>query len=181
MPRLKGGKSRGAWCWRRRKHWATGVDPVSATSDRTIVPSGCGGCAHVSPPVIRSRQLMRHHGGHALKSQDHRERLRASPRHAMECGRRRGGVVSSASARGITGRRVVSRRASIDFPTLEGPRRRRRLWAERLHQVHLHWRLGDEGQPRWSALIAGATGEINVRPAPPAAPSPASRYSQGPR
>jgi hypothetical protein len=46
-------------------------------------------------------------------------------------------VVSRASARRIAGRMVVSRRASIDFPTPGGPRRRT-LWAERLHQVPLY-------------------------------------------
>jgi hypothetical protein len=44
---------------------------------------------------------------------------------------------SMASARGIAGRMVVSRRASIDFPTPGGPRRTT-LWAERRHHVPLH-------------------------------------------
>src|SRR5262245_14055401 len=38
------------------------------------------------PRVSRSRQLMRHNGGHALKSQAHRERLKASPLNSVECG-----------------------------------------------------------------------------------------------
>src|SRR5882724_7946969 len=37
------------------------------------------------PSVIRSRPLMRHHGGNTLKSQDHHEGLRALPRNPMEC------------------------------------------------------------------------------------------------
>jgi hypothetical protein len=39
------------------------------------------------PRVSRSRQRMRHTGGHALKSQAHCERLRASPLNARVCGR----------------------------------------------------------------------------------------------
>src|SRR5262249_8412843 len=38
------------------------------------------------PQVIRSRQLIRHDGGNASKSQDNREGLRALPLKAMECG-----------------------------------------------------------------------------------------------
>ena len=38
------------------------------------------------PQVIRSRQLIRHDGGNALKSQDNREGLGALPLKAMECG-----------------------------------------------------------------------------------------------
>ncbi len=46
-------------------------------------------------------------------------------------------MVSMASAKVITGRMVVSRRASIDLPAPGGPRRRT-LWAERLHHISLH-------------------------------------------
>src|SRR5215471_9249853 len=38
------------------------------------------------PQVIRSRQRIRHDGGNAWKSQDHREGLRPLPLKAMECG-----------------------------------------------------------------------------------------------
>jgi hypothetical protein len=48
-------------------------------------------------------------------------------------------VVSMASARGIAGRRVVSRRASIDLPAPGGPSRRT-LWSERLHRLNLRIR-----------------------------------------
>jgi hypothetical protein len=40
-------------------------------------------------------------------------------------------------ARVVAGRRVVKRRASIDFPTPGGPRSST-LWSERLHQLQLH-------------------------------------------
>ena len=46
---------------------------------------GLAGVRMVIPQVIRSRKLMRHHEGNALKSQDHREGLRALPLKAMEC------------------------------------------------------------------------------------------------
>jgi hypothetical protein len=46
-------------------------------------------------------------------------------------------VVSSASARRIAGKIVVSRRASIDVPTPGGPRRRT-LWTECLHPLQLY-------------------------------------------
>jgi hypothetical protein len=49
-------------------------------------------------------------------------------------------VVSMASARVITGRIVVSRRASIDWPAPGGPSQRT-LWSERLHQVLLYHQL----------------------------------------
>src|SRR5215475_5141362 len=39
------------------------------------------------PQVIRSRQRIRHDGGNAWKSQDHREGLRPLPLKAMECGK----------------------------------------------------------------------------------------------
>jgi hypothetical protein len=47
-------------------------------------------------------------------------------------------VVSMASARVIAGRMVVSRRASLDFPTPGGPRRRR-FGTQRRHPVPLHY------------------------------------------
>src|SRR5213594_695828 len=37
------------------------------------------------PQIIRSRQQMRHDGGHTLQYQDHREGFRALPLKAMEC------------------------------------------------------------------------------------------------
>src|SRR5262249_62185649 len=38
------------------------------------------------PSVIRCRKLMRHDEGNTLRSQDHREELRALPRNRVECG-----------------------------------------------------------------------------------------------
>jgi hypothetical protein len=38
------------------------------------------------PQVIRSRQLMRHDGGNALKYQDNREEFRTLPLNPMESG-----------------------------------------------------------------------------------------------
>jgi hypothetical protein len=52
-------------------------------------------------------------------------------------------VVSMASDRLMAGNMVVSRRASIDFPTPGGPRRRT-LGSERLHHFH-----------RWVGIRAG--------------------------
>jgi hypothetical protein len=50
---------------------------------------------------------------------------------------RRMRVVSTASARVMAGRMVVSRRASTDVPAPGGPMRRTE-WAERLHRLQLH-------------------------------------------
>jgi hypothetical protein len=55
-------------------------------------------------------------------------------------------VVSMASAKVIVGSMVVSRLASIDGPAPGGPRRRR-LWAERLHQVLLCHLLSENKRP----------------------------------
>jgi hypothetical protein len=46
-------------------------------------------------------------------------------------------VVSRASARGIAGRIVVSRRASLDVPAPGGPSRSR-VWSKRLHHLQLY-------------------------------------------
>jgi hypothetical protein len=49
-------------------------------------------------------------------------------------------VVSRASARVMSGRMVVSRRANLDFPAPGAPSSRT-LWSERLHHVQRHQRL----------------------------------------
>jgi len=53
--------------------------------DSAIVSRRFGRCVHVSPQVVRFRQRRRHDGGNTLRSQDHREELKALPRNRMEC------------------------------------------------------------------------------------------------
>jgi hypothetical protein len=55
-------------------------------------------------------------------------------------------VVSSASARLIVGKMVVSRRASLVVPAPGGPRRRT-LWSQRLHSVHPNMQRSMTCQP----------------------------------
>src|SRR5439155_5544887 len=50
-----------------------------------VVSRRCGCCAHVSPSVTRSRQLMGHDEGNTLPSQELCEGCRALPRKLMEC------------------------------------------------------------------------------------------------
>jgi hypothetical protein len=59
---------------------------------------------------------------------DHRRTLARQAGDAVEARGRK------AAARVIAGKRVVSRRASIDFPTPGGPRRST-LWSKRLHDL----------------------------------------------
>jgi hypothetical protein len=54
-------------------------------SDGAVFAGPFGSLPHVSPPDIRSRQQMRHDGGHTLQYQDHREGFRALLLKAMEC------------------------------------------------------------------------------------------------
>jgi hypothetical protein len=55
-------------------------------------------------------------------------------------------VVSSASARVIAGRMVVSRRASLDLPAPRGPSSKR-FGAQRLHDISLHQCLSSADGP----------------------------------
>jgi hypothetical protein len=48
---------------------------VEIDGDGAVVPHPCGGCAHVLPQIIRSRQLMRYDGDNTLQYQDNREGL----------------------------------------------------------------------------------------------------------
>src|SRR5262245_34457251 len=47
--------------------------------DSAIVSRRFGRCVHVSPQVVRFRKRMRHDGSNTLRSQDHREELKALP------------------------------------------------------------------------------------------------------
>jgi hypothetical protein len=96
--------------------------------------------------MVRQRHLARH--GHVPPTDQSRIRdglvgarhgrvVTTAVRSPVRLAKRWIRVVSMASASVIAGRSVVSRRASIDVPAPGGPRRRR-LWAERLHDLQFY-------------------------------------------
>jgi hypothetical protein len=94
--------------------------------------------ASADQPRIRDGLVGARHGRVVTKA----VRSPARPATLWSC------VVSMASARVIAGRRVVSRRASIDVPAPGGPSKRT-LWSERLHRLRLRQhRWGADGQCR---------------------------------
>jgi hypothetical protein len=50
-----------------------------------VFPRRFGSLSHVSPKSLRSRMLMRHDGDNALKFQENRARVTASPLNPLEC------------------------------------------------------------------------------------------------
>src|SRR5687767_4672078 len=98
-------------------------------------------------PIVRPRHLARHGAvpapdqsliGNALGGARHGRVVTTAVRRPVRPATRGMRVVAMASARVISGRIVVRRRASLDVPAPGGPRSSRTLGAERRHEFPLY-------------------------------------------